>query len=269
MDILLVNSGLEKPSHPCVRSLAGVLPGSPGLPVESSASAEAEGLGSGGGEPPILDIPTLPDDHFFLSVVRRTLTLRSRRIFSRAILGIKKPARYYFLTLTSSPGSPDIKKSWPVFRRWLLRQRPQLSYFYVMTTEGHGVIHLIFRLGKKEKPIDVKILRRYWQRLHQANQVKILRVNNKRDLVRYIADQRHKKSLAAEFAWQDGIVSWNYSKGWLPKGFARHFGRFWYRARDVEVPVREMFLHDWLMMCYEDPAQMNSPPTVKRIRVHP
>lgn len=213
----------------------------------------------------ILDMPTPDCGQSFLPSLRRfTLSLRSRRVFSRALMGVKKSGRYYFITFTSSPQSPKIEQSWLSLRKWLQRQRSQSSHFHVITSEGHGVIHMILRLGKKEKRIEVKVLRAYWQNLHRAKQIKIIRISRREDMARYIADQRQKKSLAGEFAWQHGITSWGWSKGWLPRGFTSYFGRFWWRSRDADMGQREMFLHDWLLRCYEDDTQVKAPPSVVR-----
>lgn len=216
---------------------------------------------------PMLDIPT-PQcgqlcDNENQSGKRVFLNSSSRRIFSRALMGVKKPGRYYFITLTSSPQSPSVKKSWDALRKWIKRYRPHSVHFHVFTSEGYGVIHMIIRLGTKEKRIEVRELRHEWVRLHRAVQIKILRVDKHRDLARYISDQRHKKSLAGEFCWQNLIQGWGYTKGWLPKGFGKAFGRFWWRSRDAENGDREMFLHDWLMRCYQDECEISSPPTVK------
>jgi len=193
------------------------------------------------------------------------LSRRSRRVFSRALMGVKKAGRYYFLTLTSSPQSPDVKESWKKIREWLREYRSKSCHLHVITSEGCGVIHIIIRLGKEEKRIEIKKLREYWKKIHQASQIKIIKIYNKEDVVKYIADQSRKKSMAAEMAWQDGIVSWGWSKGWLPKGFVRHFGRFWYRSRDAGLEQQERFLHGWLMRCFEDEQEILSPPAVRKV----
>lgn len=218
--------------------------------------------GEGGGHAPMLDIPT-PECGI---VIKGGLTSRSRRIFSRALLGVKKKGRYYFLTVTSSPAEHLEKKHWDRLRKKLKELLPRTVHFHVITSEGHGVIHIILRLGKGENRLEIKPFRAWWRSYHKATQVRIVRINNKIDLARYISDQRHKKKLAGEFAWQDCIVSWGYSAGWLPKGFTPHFGRFWHKSRDADMGKREMFLHDWLMRCYEQPSEITNPPRIKTRR---
>lgn len=215
--------------------------------------------GEGGGFAPILDIPTLD----CAKPVREGLNPVSRRIFSRALMGVKKPGRYYFLTVTSSPQEPLERRHWNNLRMYFRKNLPRTVHFHVVTKEGYGVIHIILRMGRGEKRLEIRPFRSWWKSYHKADQIRIERINNRDELCKYIADQRHKRSLAGEFAWQDDIVSWGYSKGWLPKGFGKCFGRYWYRSRDADLGTREMFLHDWLLRCYKDPAQTMYAPVIR------
>lgn len=229
-------------------------------PKPPSPNRSALASGGGGAGRPILDIPTTDCG----MIVKMGLTGRARRLFSRSLMGVKKPGRYYFLTLTTTPKNPLKQEHWDMVRKMLKKLLPRTAHLHVATSEGNGVLHIILRLGKGEKRLEIIPFRSWWYNYTGAKQVKIIRVNNKKDLARYISDQRHKKSLAGEFAWQDGIVSWGYSKGWLPKAFGKHFGRFWHKSRDSPLGQREMFLHDWLMRCYVDADEVTSPPTVVR-----
>lgn len=67
-----------------------------------------------------------------------------------------------------------------------------------------------------------------------------------------MADQRRKRKLGGELAWQDGIVRWRWSKGWLPKGFTAAFGRVWWRLRDISLIEREKAISGWLAACHVD-----------------
>jgi len=181
----------------------------------SSYPMQAEGLrrGSGGdaaqrrSPPTILDIPT-PLNEQNVTSVRCTLSKVSRRLFSRCILGLKIPGKYYFITWTSSPQSPPIEESWNALRVWLKRERPGSCWCYCITTEGYGVIHMIMRLGKGEQRLDVRKVRAHWIKLHKAVQIKIKYVpeSMKNNLAAYLGDQRKLKSLSGEMAWQNGIV---------------------------------------------------------------
>lgn len=217
---------------------------------------------------PILDIPTLQSGQT-RTPKRCSLSRTSRRLYSRVVLGLKLPGRYYFITWTSSPDSPPIEKSWPGLRKFLKRYRPGSSHCYCITSEGDhkkiknpGVIHMIMRLGKNEERMDVRKLRSHWQKLHKATQLKIKHVpqSQKANLAAYLSDQRKLKSLGGEMAWQDGIVRWHWSTGWLPKGFTRAFGRTWAHWMSVPSEVRDMAIKTWLNACHLDNEKVKNPP---------
>lgn len=212
----------------------------------------------------ILDTPT-PQSDQVVSPVKTTLSRVSRRLYSRCIFGLKIPGRYYFITWTSSPQSPPIEKSWRALSNWLKRKRPGSTWCYCITSEGHGVIHMILRLGKREKRLDVKEVRAHWVRLHKANQIKIKHVpeSMKNNLAAYLGDQRRKRKLGGEMAWQDGIVRWHWSKGWLPQGFTRAFGRVWVRLMDISPGEREKAVYDWINACHENENNIINGPFLK------
>lgn len=207
----------------------------------------------------ILDTPTPQSVQ-----VKNTLSRVSRRLYSRCILGMKIPGRYYFITWTSSPQSPPIEKSWFALRMQLKRTRPGSSWCYCITSEGFGVIHMILRLGKREKRLDVNEVRAHWVRLHKANQIKIKHVpeSMKNNLAAYLGDQRGKRKLGGEMAWQDGIVRWRWSRGWLPQGFTRAFGRLWWSLLDISPGLREKAVCDWLNACHLNEAKVKAPPKI-------
>lgn len=191
---------------------------------------------------------------------RPTVTASSKRIWSRCLLGLKVPGRYYFITLTSSPQSPDVKKGYDNFRKWLNKSRPKSSRFTVVTSEGCGVIHAIIRLGRGESRIDVKELRSWWQKVHKATQIKIKPVgkNHREKMANYLKDQDRKKGLGKEVLYQPRVIQWGYSKNWLPKGFGKAFGRFWHRVMQVTMTAgeREAMVHGWLMECMKNPSEV-------------
>jgi hypothetical protein len=222
----------------------------------------------------ILDIPTLESGQVASSPIslptpqsgqiKRGLSRISRRLYSRCILGLKLPGRYYFGTWTSSPQSPPIEKSWPALRKWLKRKRPGASWCYCITNEGYGVIHMILRLGNGEKRLDVNEVRAHWIGLHNANQIRFEHVPEpmKNNLASYLADQRSKRRLGGEMAWQDNIIRWRWSNGWLPKGFTKAFGRLWWSLQDISHGQREKVIADWLNACHLNCDKVLTPPTI-------
>jgi ABC-type phosphonate transport system ATPase subunit len=122
---------------------------------------------------------------------------------------------------------------------------------------------MIIRLGQGEKRLNVKEVRAHWVKLHKAQQIKILHVEEPESLAAYFADQRRKKRLGGEMAWQDGIVRWRWSKGWLPKGFTRAYGRVWHRFMekiDDHPGLVRMVINDWLQRCHIDQGEVERPP---------
>jgi hypothetical protein len=160
---------------------------------------------------------------------------------------LAKRARYYFITLTSSPQSPDIERSWRALRQKLKRDRSHSCWCYCITSEGNGVIHMILRLGKDEQRIDKGELRAYWFDTHKAYEVDIQRVGTekeKENLARYISDQREGKKLGGEMAWQDKIVRWHWSKGWIPKGYGKVNGKLFCALKDAPIEIRNKELKE-------------------------
>jgi len=170
------------------------------------------------------------------------------------MLGLKIQARYYFMTLTTTPKSPELRYCWTCLRLWIRRYRKDTKFCYCLTSEGKGkgVIHMVLRLGQKEKRFDIKEVRKYWHGLTGAVQVNIKRVTNqtREKLATYISDQRKLVGMGKEMAWQPGIIFWRCSKGWLPVGFTREFGRFWFNCCQKSVPdkERDLLLTEWLRL---------------------
>lgn len=231
-----------------------------GIPNNKNISAESMGVadrrancalapkvpGAAGGRPS-LDTHTPQSAH-----LRKPFRTDSdRRLYSRVSLGLLLPGRYYFITLTSSPESPKLEKSWNSLRQWLKRYRPGIVWVYCFTSEGHGVIHMVVRLGLRQKRIIHKELSAAWLRIHKAPIVWIKRVqeSQKDNLANYLSDQRKLKKMGSEFAWQPGIIRWRWSKGWIPQGFAKQFGRFWWQYQnkmDITPGQRDKIIKDWI-----------------------
>lgn len=221
-------------------------PRSPGAACGALAPPDPGELGAS----PILDTST-PESGQTVSSVGRLFNRRNRRFYSRAIWGLKLPGRYYFLTLTTAPGSPALLKIWNALRKWLKRYRPGICWLYCFTTEGkgQGVIHMILRLGHQMKNLDVVEVRAYWHKLTGAKQVKILRTTeaDKEDLAGYLANQKRKRGLAKEMGYQSTITRWRWSKGWLPRGFTKEFGRAWVRLANVPYGLKLKIISEWLL----------------------
>lgn len=203
----------------------------------------------------ILDTSTPQSGHENKSI-GRMFNRRNRRMWSRAIWGLKLPGRYYFLTLTTTPESPSLERVWNPLRQWLKRYRPGICWLYCFTNEGkgRGVIHMVVRLKMKQKRLDADEVRAYWYSLTGAKQIKIKRVpeSKKDDLALYLANQKNKRGLAKEMGYQSAVTRWRWSSGWLPAGFTRAFGRAWVRMGDIPFGLKLKQMSDFLMRYYKD-----------------
>jgi len=181
-------------------------------------------------------------------------------------LGLSLPGTYYFLTYTTCMTTPHpAGHYWRTLWKWLTRYRPGICCCYGITGEGkaRGVIHIIIRIPRGTPRLEVTDLRAHWQNLTGATQLKIVRVppSAKDNLAAYISDQRKKRGLAGEMAWQDYLERWRWTSGWLPTGFTKAFGRVWHKwSTRPEEWVPRAVIEAWLMRCHEDPNQVNNPP---------
>lgn len=202
---------------------------------------------------PILDTHTQECAHLKGTLWKLVTGRQSRKIFSRVMMGLNLPGRYYFLTLTTTPDDPLKKSHFNALRMYLKRQRPGVCWIYCMTMEGNGVIHMVLRLPMKSKNYDVKELRRYWHNLTGATQIRIERVGGKRkNLANYLSDQRKKRKMGSEMSWQDMIVSWGWSKGWIPKGFTKIFGRMYIDWIDAPEEVKQKVIRDAVNIAHKE-----------------
>lgn len=203
---------------------------------------------------PILDTST-PKLGSRPSSVGRVFNRRCRKLYSRVHLGLCLPGRYYFLTLTSSPLSPPLERSWDALRKWLKVAVPGICWCYCFTNEGHGVIHMVLRIHALAKNLDVRALRRYWKKSHKATQVRIIRVKHGEDLASYLANQKRKNRMAKEMGYQSGVTRWRWSKGWIPKGFTQQFGRIWVRTQALTIGERLKIVSDCINLEHEKQKQ--------------
>ena len=214
---------------------------------------------------PILDIPT-PQLRQIDTQIKRQLTKSSRRFYNRALLGLKLPGRYYFLTYTTAMTTPfPAGHYWRSLWKWHSRYRPNSCCCYGITREGKakGVIHMIVRLGPKEKRMDVNELRAHWFKMTGAVQLKLVYVGrDRKKLASYISDQRKKRGLAGEMAWQDYLDRWRWTTGWLPKGFTKAYPRVWVRLMQLPLEVAEKAISDWVNACHVNPDKIKYGPWV-------
>lgn len=244
--------------------MAFLEPAGPGASLADRGQEQQRGDGRAAARPAMLDTTTPECAQNVQALARGAMLLLfgrvTRRIFSRVMLGLSIPGRYYFITLTTTPTSPELREVWRAFSVWLHRYRPGTCWIYVFTMEGKGkgVIHMVVRLGQGEKRIDVKDLRPYWEKLTGARQlvIKPVREAHKEDLADYLANQKKKVGLGREFIYQSGITKWGWSTGWLPKGSTKAFARLWACDKETPSDLKERLAKTLIQHLHEHPDHL-------------
>jgi len=166
-------------------------------------------------------------------------TRKQRRTFHRILSGVTRARnmgeRLRVLTLTSAPDSPGgnlLSQNFQVLRKSVARKFGyRLEYCRVRTDEGFGVLHVVYRAGKKGF-LPHSWLKREWNRIHGAKIVYIqeLRGNNKR-IARYLV----ANYVAGHHSFMRQSWSWN----WCFRGFVRLWGRVKRGRSDLNTAIVE------------------------------
>ncbi len=131
-------------------------------------------------------------------------------------IGKRVGADLRFLTLTSSPVSPRVvQKSLQILVKRIRRRFGKFEYCGVRTSEGHGVIHLLYRGCF----IAVAWIRHVWYEIHRAFEVWITFVEDRKGgiggISRYMVTQYMSN--------QSGYVRGSCSRRWIFYGAGRAF----------------------------------------------
>lgn len=192
---------------------------------------------------------TIPD----VSPVHRSSiwTRRKRRIWGNVNIGLSLPGTYYFLTLTSSPQSPDsITHSWDLLLKRLHRRGYKFDYYGVRTNEGHGVLHVVIRIRKGQMRLKIDEIRRMWVELHAAPQMRIEKIRKKTEMSNYMTqpDCRARAPISWEMSKQNHIISTFRSRWWLGPGWRQVSKPIWqlvYGGEMSNEKVYKLFERHW------------------------
>ena len=153
---------------------------------------------------------------------------KARRWYQRVLSGIthhqanRRPLRV--ITLTSGPRAPpqeELNASWQVLRKRILRKWPlsRFEYWKLRTSEGHGVLHVIY----SGPWIPQSWLSKSWREIHNSPIVYIQKMRFKRKrLVNYL--MKHYLP-AHDHGGLYTRMSWSW--GWVFRGFAGAWRWFW------------------------------------------
>jgi len=202
------------------------------------------------------------------------------RLFHRLVTGMyfHRREQFRFMTLTSSPSSPDIRRSWQVLVKTIRRTYPihfiaegyvagnpmlsyrsaferlRFEYFAVFTDEGCGVIHCVY-VGDY---IPQAWLQEQWSAIHRAYGVNIKQV-------RGYKKERHQKGSYSRYRGKSGdkvyypqglagymlnqylrgqnaIRTINHSKGWVYPGFVDDWQKI---KRQLPGASMDEKIHAW------------------------
>jgi hypothetical protein len=160
-------------------------------------------------------------------VSRKTVSgdwsVKMKRAYHRLLSGLTKGSLsgqdLRMATLTSSPESPRaIQHSCEILRKRILRKfGVKIEYAMVRTSEGFGVLHIVYRGCF----IPVEWLREQWFEIHRAYEVWISKVYGVEGMARYFVSQY--------LAGQRGFIRLSYSLRWICRGAAKLWKMVWTR----------------------------------------
>ena len=141
-----------------------------------------------------------------------------------------KGRRMAFVTLTSSPESDVelIMEHFQSLRKRLRRRNIEFEYFNVKTSEGYGVLHLLFAFTSRRGYISQKWLSNTWKQIHKAKIVFI-------EKYRYKTAKRLSRYFVGQYvSGQSGFERYSWSRKEL-SGFVKcwHFLKRRYRGRGL------------------------------------
>lgn len=141
-----------------------------------------------------------------------------------------KSRRMAFVTLTSSSGSDaySIMKHFQSLRKRLRRRDIAFEYFNVKTSEGYGVLHLLFAFTSRKGYVSQKWLSKTWEEIHGAKIVFITKY-------RYKTAKRLSRYFVGQYvSGQSGFERYSWSRKEL-SGFVRcwHFLKRWYFGKEL------------------------------------
>jgi hypothetical protein len=167
-------------------------------------------------------------------VVHIDWTSKQKRCYQRIQSGFTVANRYgntvRFITITSSVYSTQLQKHKRILFKRIKRKFGEFEYLGVRTSEGNGVVHILYRGCF----IPQAWLSNAWRDIHNSPVVDIRVVRPFRGLGRYIVSQylSDQDSAFQRYSW-----SW----GWVYRGFVRN----WKTICRLSCPDYKLAVQRW------------------------
>lgn len=149
---------------------------------------------------------------------------RRRRCFHRVMSGLERGGMIRFLTLTSSPQSPqNVHRSFRILIKRMERRGLIKGYIQVpeLTDSGLEHKHILFRGSFVEQAL----LSTWWKEIHKAGVVDI------RKVIPFVKGKKAIANYMAKYMVKASFKRYSWSWGWVWKGFVKDWKwlyRWWY-----------------------------------------
>jgi hypothetical protein len=184
-----------------------------------------------------------------------------QRVLSFLKYNEKKGRKVSWVTLTSAPESEPklLMIHFQILRKRLSRRGIEFEYFNVRTSEGYGVLHLLFAFKTRKWHISQNWLSKNWEKIHGAPIVWIKKY-------RYKTAKRMSRYIVGQYcASQKGFQRYSWSRKEL-SGFVRawYFLKKFYEGRKL-FRIWEVFLGGKILYLktYWCVYRVKPPPNIK------
>lgn len=176
---------------------------------------------------------------------RRSWTKKQRRTYQRLLSGIiranNERRRLRVITLTSSPEKRskqhEMGKAWQVLRKRICRYfGVSLDYFRLRTSEGNGVLHIVY----KGCFIPQTWLKNAWNEIWESPIVFIQALHGEKRLAKYLISHymaRHDDRDEPGSPRGTLFVRQSWSWGWVCRGFVHLWRRVLKSSVDMQTAI--------------------------------
>lgn len=178
----------------------------------------------------------------FRIVTRPSWTRKQRRTYQRLLSGIiranNEGKRLRVITLTSAvekrSKQHEMGKAWQVLRKRICRYfRVSLDYFRLRTSEGNGVLHIVY----KGPFIPQTWLKNAWNEIWESPIVFIQALRGEKRLARYIVSHYMARHHVRDGPRGALFIRQSWSWGWVCRGFVHLWGRVLKSSVDMSTAI--------------------------------